>query len=106
MFTNPVGNPAGTPIRTKVAPITLSVAGCANRNPPLHSPALIQTFPSNQPDELVYAMVKAVFDNIAVFRQLHPALSTLNIQEMVPSASVIPIHQGALNYFREVGLIH
>jgi TRAP transporter TAXI family solute receptor len=60
---------------------------------------------SNQPVELVHAMVKAVFDNIAVFRQLHPALSTLNIQEMVPSASVIPIHQGALNYYREVGLI-
>jgi len=51
-------------------------------------------------------MVKAVFDNFAVFRQLHPALSTLNIQEMVPSASVIPIHQGALNYYHEVGLIH
>src|SRR5215467_6919253 len=60
---------------------------------------------SNQPDKLVYAMVKAVFDNFAVFRQLHPALSTLNIQEMVPSTSVIPIHQGALNYYREVGLI-
>jgi TRAP transporter TAXI family solute receptor len=61
---------------------------------------------SDQPDKLVYAMVKAVVDNFAVFRQLHPALSTLKIQEMVPSASVIPIHQGALNYYREVGLIH
>ena len=60
---------------------------------------------STQPAELVHAMVKAVFNNIAVFRQLHPALSTLNIQEVVPSASVIPIHQGALNYYREVGLI-
>jgi len=60
---------------------------------------------SNQPAELVNAMVKGVFDNFAVFRQLHPALSTLNIREMVPSASVIPIHQGALNYYREVGLI-
>jgi uncharacterized protein len=61
---------------------------------------------SNQPDELVYAMVKAVFDNFAVFRQLHPALSTLEIRKMVPSKSVIPIHQGALRYYREVGLIH
>src|SRR5215467_4578686 len=60
---------------------------------------------SNQPAELVNAMVKGVFDNFAVFRQLYPALSTLNIREMVPSASVIPIHQGALNYYREVGLI-
>jgi TRAP transporter TAXI family solute receptor len=61
---------------------------------------------SGQPDELVYAMVKAVFDNFAVFRQLHPALSTLEIQEMVPSTSVLPIHPGALNYYREKGLIH
>ena len=61
---------------------------------------------SDESDKLVYAMVKAVFDNFAVFRQLHPALSTLNIQEMVPSASVIPIHPGALNYYREVDLIH
>jgi TRAP transporter TAXI family solute receptor len=61
---------------------------------------------SNQPAALVHAMVKAVFDNIAVFRQLHPALSTLKIQEMVPSASDIPIHSGALNYYREAGLVH
>jgi uncharacterized protein len=61
---------------------------------------------SDQPDELVYAVVKAVFDNFVVFRQLHPALSTLKIQEMMPSASVVPIHRGALNYYREAGLIH
>jgi TRAP transporter TAXI family solute receptor len=61
---------------------------------------------SNQPDKLVYAMVKAVLDNFAVFRQLHPALSTLEIREMVPSGLAVPIHPGALNYYREVGLMH
>jgi TRAP transporter TAXI family solute receptor len=61
---------------------------------------------SDQPDKLVYAMVKAVFDNFAVFHQLHPALSTLKIEELVPSESVIPIHPGALKYYRGVGLIH
>ena len=61
---------------------------------------------SDQPDDLVYAMVKAVFDNFGVFRQLHPALSTLQMREMVPSASILPIHPGALNYYRETGLIH
>ena len=60
---------------------------------------------SNQPDELIYAMVRAVFDNFAVFRQLHPALSNLETRDMVPSESVVPIHSGALNYYREVGLI-
>jgi uncharacterized protein len=61
---------------------------------------------SNQPDALVYAMVKAVFDNFSVFRQLHPELSTLKIQDMVPRATIIPIHSGALNYYRQAGLIH
>ena len=61
---------------------------------------------SNQPDELVNGMVKAVFDNFAIFRQLHPALSILKIQDMVPSTSVIPIHSGAQNYYLEAGLLH
>jgi TRAP transporter TAXI family solute receptor len=61
---------------------------------------------SNQPDGLVHGMVKAVFDNFAIFRQLHPALSILKIQDMVPSTSVIPIHSGAQNYYREAGLLH
>ena len=59
---------------------------------------------SDQPDEVVYAMVKAVAENFVIFRQLHPALSTLQIREMVPGASVIPIHPGALKYYREAGL--
>ena len=52
------------------------------------------------------AVVKAVIENFADFRRLHPALSTLEIKDMVPSGSVIPIHPGALNYYREAGLIH
>jgi len=61
---------------------------------------------SNQPDELAYAVVKAVFENFADFRRLHPALSTLDIKDMVPSEAVIPIHPGALKYYREAGLVH
>jgi TRAP transporter TAXI family solute receptor len=61
---------------------------------------------SNQPDELTYAVVKSVFENFAVFRLLHPALSTLEIKDMVPSEAVLPIHPGALNYYREAGLLH
>ena len=60
---------------------------------------------SDQPDALAYAVVKAVFDNFADFRRLHPALSSLAIKQMVPSEAVIPIHPGALKYYREAGLI-
>jgi len=58
-----------------------------------------------QPDAVVYAMVKAVFDNFADFRRLHPALASLAIKDMVPSAAVVPIHPGALRYYREAGLL-
>jgi hypothetical protein len=60
---------------------------------------------SDQPDELAYAMVKAVFENFADFRRLHPALAGLEVKDMVPSEAVIPIHPGALNYYREAGLV-
>lgn len=61
---------------------------------------------SGQSDELAYAVVKAVFENFADFRRLHPALSTLEIRDMVPSGAVIPVHPGALKYYREAGLVH
>jgi uncharacterized protein len=61
---------------------------------------------SNQPDELAYVLVKAVFENFADFRRLHPALSSLELKDMVPSEAVIPIHPGALKYYREAGLVH
>ncbi len=61
---------------------------------------------SDQPDELAYAVVKAVFENFADFRRLHPALSTLKVRDMVPSEAILPIHPGALRYYREAGLIH
>jgi TRAP transporter TAXI family solute receptor len=61
---------------------------------------------SDQPNKLAYAVVKAVFENFADFRRLHPALSTLEIRDLVPSGAVIPIHPGALTYYREAGLVH
>ncbi len=60
---------------------------------------------SDQPDELAYAVVKAVFENFADFRRLHPALATLRIKDMVPNEAVMAIHPGALKYYREAGLI-
>jgi TRAP transporter TAXI family solute receptor len=57
------------------------------------------------PDDLAYAVLKAVLENFADFRRLHPALSTLKIEDIVPSETVMPIHPGALKYYREAGLV-
>ena len=60
---------------------------------------------TRQPDDLAYAVVKAVFENFADFRRLHPALATLTKKDMIPSEAVMPIDPGALRYYREVGLL-
>ncbi len=60
---------------------------------------------ARQPDDLAYAVVKAVMENFADFHRLHPALRLLLKKDMVPSETVMPIHPGALRYYREAGLL-
>ena len=73
--------------------------------PTFGTPDLLVTS-ARQPDQVAYAMVKAVIENFADFHRLHPALSTLTLKDMVPSDAIVPLHPGALRYYREVGLIH
>ncbi|MDX1597831.1 MAG: TAXI family TRAP transporter solute-binding subunit [Marinobacter sp.] len=57
------------------------------------------------PDEVVYAVVKAVFENFDSFKRLHPAFGNLNKEEMVSDALSAPLHPGAAKYYKEAGLI-
>jgi TRAP transporter TAXI family solute receptor len=60
---------------------------------------------SSELDEaVVYQIVKAVFDNLDNFKTLHPVFSTLDAKHMVIDADVVPVHPGAIRYFREKGL--
>lgn len=56
-------------------------------------------------DEAVYQVVKAVFENFATFRRLHPAFAHLQKQQMVSDGLSAPLHPGAIRYYREVGLL-
>jgi TRAP transporter TAXI family solute receptor len=55
------------------------------------------------PDEVVYNLVKAVFENFDEFKKLHPAFANLDPKEMVKDGLSAPIHPGALKYFKEKG---
>ena len=55
--------------------------------------------------DLVYQVVKAVFDNFDEFKKLHPALANLNPQNMVKDGNSAPLHEGALRYYREKGWV-
>ncbi len=56
-------------------------------------------------EEVVYQLVKAVFDNIDQFRSLHPAFANLDPAEMASDGLSAPLHDGAARYFAEAGLI-
>lgn len=55
-------------------------------------------------DEAVYETVRAVFENFEQFKSLHPAFEVLKKEEMVADGLSAPLHDGALKYYREVGL--
>lgn len=60
---------------------------------------------SDVPEDVVYEVVKAVFENFDSFRRLHPAFANLKKEEMVKDALSAPLHPGALRYYKEAGLI-
>jgi TRAP transporter TAXI family solute receptor len=59
---------------------------------------------SQVPEDVVYRLVKAVFDNFDEFKNLHPAFASLQIQEMLQGNSA-PLHPGAEKYYQERGWV-
>lgn len=57
------------------------------------------------PEDTVYQVVKAVFDNFDRFKTLHPAFSVLEQEEMISAGLAAPLHAGAEKYYREQGWI-
>ncbi|CZF78082.1 TAXI family TRAP transporter solute-binding subunit [Grimontia marina] len=57
------------------------------------------------PEDVIYNVTKAVFENFDDFRRLHPAFANLKKEEMVADGLSAPLHPGAAKYYKEVGLI-
>jgi len=55
------------------------------------------------PENTVYEVTKAVFENFDAFKKLHPAFANLKESEMIKDALSAPIHDGALKYYKERG---
>ena len=55
------------------------------------------------PEEVVYIVVKAVFDNFDNFKKLHPAFGNLKPEEMISDSLSAPLHDGAAKYYKERG---
>lgn len=57
-------------------------------------------------DEIVYQLVKSVFDNFENFKTLHPVFANLDPKKMISEGNTAPIHKGAERYYKEKGWIN
>jgi hypothetical protein len=53
--------------------------------------------------EVIYQIVKAVFDNFDRFKRLHPAFANLDQAKMIRNNLSAPLHEGAVRYYKERG---
>ncbi len=59
---------------------------------------------ANVPEDVVYEVTRALFENLEGFREQHPAFAGLTREGMLRGLSA-PMHEGALRYYREAGLV-
>jgi TRAP transporter TAXI family solute receptor len=80
-------------------------AGMYNNQEDIKTFGVGATFVSSAdvPDEVVYTVVKAVFENFDQFRKLHPAFNNLKEAEMITDSLSAPLHPGAQKYYQERG---
>lgn len=55
--------------------------------------------------DTVYRIVRALFENFDEFRKMHPAFNVLQPEKMVRDGITAELHEGALKYYREKGLL-
>ena len=53
--------------------------------------------------DVVYQLVKSVFENIERFQRLHPAFKDLKPEDMIKVGLTAPLHEGAERYYKERG---
>ncbi len=80
-------------------------AGMYNNESDIKTFGVGATFVSSAdvPDEVVYIVVKAVFENFDDFKKLHPAFANLSEAEMISDSLSAPLHPGAIKYYMERG---
>lgn len=70
--------------------------------PSIGGKAVLSTTAQADP-EVVYQLVKSVFDNLERFKRLHPAFADLKEADMIKAGLTAPLHDGAVRYYKERG---
>ncbi|RTZ92144.1 MAG: hypothetical protein DSY91_04060 [Deltaproteobacteria bacterium] len=56
------------------------------------------------PDDIAYKITKAIFDNIDKVRQIHASLKPYKLEDG-PTGTGIPLHPGAIKFYKEKGVL-
>lgn len=66
------------------------------------------TFVTNEDTspKAIYHVVKEVVENFRDFKSLHPSLADLDKKELSHAGISIPLHPGAIRYYKEARLLH
>lgn len=76
--------------------------GSPNPTPSIGGKAVLSTTAETDP-EVVYQLVKSVFENLDRFKRLHPAFADLKEADMIKVGLSAPLHEGAVRYYKERG---
>jgi TRAP transporter TAXI family solute receptor len=87
------------------AAVTIPGGMYANNPDPTKTFGVVASFvtSSRVSDDVVYTMVKAVFENFDDFKKLHPAFANLEPKGMIKDGLSAPLHNGAIKYYKEKG---
>ena len=90
------------------AKATIPGAMYANNPNPTETYGVMATLVTSAkvPDDVVYNLVKATFDNFEEFKKLHPAFASLEPARMVKDGLSAPLHPGAAKFYKEKGWIN
>lgn len=82
-------------------------AGDYGLGEPVPSYGVTATFvtSADMPEDVVYTLVRAVFERFESFKSIHPALGRLDAADMASASMAAPLHPGALKFFAEKGLL-
>ena len=58
---------------------------------------------ASYPEETVYGIVQAIFQDLAMLRGLEPVLADLDPKVMARDGLATPLHPGAERFYREQG---
>jgi len=65
---------------------------------------VVLTVPADAPDDLAYKLARSLVENIDYMREIHAGLKGLTPEGMA-SETGVPLHPGAMKYYKEIGVI-